>query len=261
MAEGGKVRSGIPALDLVLQGLQLGDNVVWQVDRLDDYCHFAVPFMRRALEDKRKCVYLRFAPHPPVLKPQPGLKIIELDPAPGFDVFSSAVHKVIEDEGKEAFYVFDNLSALVVDWATDQLLANFFQVTCPFLFELDTVAYFALTRGKHSHAAIGAINSTTQLLIEVYRADNRLYIHPIKVWNRYSNQMFLPHVVNGDEITPVSRSGDAGNVSASAHQHPLGNGVQSIAPWESVYSRLSRYREEAEHGAEDSEFIALKQEF
>ena len=69
----------------------------------------------------------------------PASRSIEVDPGPGFDAFSGEVHRIIEERGKEVFYVFDNLSALVVEWATDELLANFFQVTCPFLFELDTV--------------------------------------------------------------------------------------------------------------------------
>jgi len=38
------VRSGLPQLDDLLQGLRLGDNVVWQVDRLEDYTYFTDPF-------------------------------------------------------------------------------------------------------------------------------------------------------------------------------------------------------------------------
>ena len=83
------------------------------------------------------------------------------------------MHQIIEEEGREVFYVFDNLSALVVEWATDELLANFFQVTCPFLFELDTVAYFALTRGRHSHSAVARIRDTTQILLDVYQVEGR----------------------------------------------------------------------------------------
>jgi hypothetical protein len=255
------VKSGISPLDDVLKGLQLGDNVVWQVDRLDDYKYFARPFLRQALQDKRKVVYMRFAPHEPVLEPEQGLEIVKLDPGPGFDVFSSAVHKIIEDHGREVFYVFDNLSALVFDWATDELLANFFQVTCPFLYELDTVTYFALTRGKHSHGVLDRIKSTTQVLLEAYRARDRLYIQPLKVWQRYASTMFLPHVVEDQAIIPVSRSGDASAVLAHAHQHPLGLNTHSIAPWESVYARLMQYQESrGELDEADTEIIALKQE-
>ena len=71
-------------------------------------------------------------------------------------------------------------------------MGNFFRVTCPYLFQLDTVAYFPLLRGRHSFEAVERIRDTTQLLLDVYRGD-RIYLHPLKVWNRYSTRMFLPH--------------------------------------------------------------------
>ena len=69
MMPSGIVTSGLSALDQVLQGLRLGDNVVWQVDRLDDYRHFAEPFARQAIRDNRRTIYFRFAPHAPILPP------------------------------------------------------------------------------------------------------------------------------------------------------------------------------------------------
>jgi len=39
-----KIQSGLPPLDDLLQGLRRGDNVVWQVDRLEDYPDFAQAF-------------------------------------------------------------------------------------------------------------------------------------------------------------------------------------------------------------------------
>ena len=253
------VASGLAPLDEVLQGLRLGDNVVWQVDRLEDYVQFAEPFARRALQDGRRCVYLRFAPHPPILPPLDGLTTIEVDPHAGFDAFSGAVHQIIEAEGREVFYVFDSLSALVVEWATDELLANFFQVTCPFLFELDTVAYFALTRGRHRHSAVARIRDTTQLLLDVYRADGGTYLHPLKVWDRYSPQMFLPHIMTDPVWTPVFGSGDAALLSASAFRKPLK--AKPLAPWESVYRRLMQYHEAGlDLDEKTPEIAALKQE-
>jgi len=254
--------SGFEPLDEVLQGLRLGDNVVWQVDNLDDYTYFAEPFADQAIRDGCDCVYLRFAPHLPILKPRPGLEIVEVDPGQGFDVFSSAVHKIIHDRGKGVFYIFDNLSTLVEEWATDELLANFFQVTCPYLFELDTVTYFALTRGQHAHSAVARIRDTTQILIDAYHVDENLYIHPVKVWDRYSSQMFLPHRVSGNRWSPVFQSGDASAVTTRARQHPLRIKARSIAPWESVYQRLLRYQETRRHVPEMTpEVAALKQEF
>jgi pyruvate,water dikinase len=257
----GIVASGLPPLDQVLQGLRLGDNVVWQVDRLADYVHFAEPFARQAIREGRRTIYFRFAPHAPILPPLDGLATIEVSPHAGFDAFSGNLNHIIEAEGREVFYVFDSLSALVVEWATDELLANFFQVTCPFLFELDTVAYFALTRGRHSHSAVARIRDTTQLLLDVYRVEGNMYLHPIKVWDRYSPQMFLPHVMSDSAWTPVFGSGEAAALAASAIKKPLQVKAKSIAPWESVYRRLMQYHEAGlDLDEKMPEIAALKQE-
>ncbi|MFQ3548677.1 MAG: PEP/pyruvate-binding domain-containing protein [Armatimonadota bacterium] len=230
--------TGLDPLDDVLHGLRKGDNVVWQVDDLDDYIYFVEPLAKRALEQKRNLTYFRFAPHKPVLNPMEGLEIIEIDASRGFDYFSSQMHHIIDRNGLEAYYVLDSISYLVEKWATDELLANFFQVTCPYLFELDTITYFALARGKHSHNAVARIRDTTQILIDVYTIDDKKYIHPLKVWDRYSPQMFMPHVLKGEEFVPVIQSGYAAQISTVAQRNPLKHNAESIAPWESVYDKL-----------------------
>jgi len=256
------VNSGIAALDEVLKGLRLGDNVVWQVDNLKDYSYFVEPFADQAIRDSGNCVYLRFAPHPPIIGPRRGLMIKEVDPGHGFDFFSAEVHRVIEEWADKKFFLLDNLSALVEEWATDELLANFFQISCPFLRELDTVAYFALTRGQHAHSAVARIRDTTQVLIDVYRIKGRMYIHPLKVWDRYSPQMFLPHVVTEKSWQPVFQSGEAAEVSATARKQPLRAMESSIAPWDSVYNRLIQYREADKDSRQMvPEILALKEEF
>ena len=256
------INSGIAALDEALKGLRLGDNVVLQVDNLKDYSYFAEPFADQAIHDSGSCVYLRFAPHPPIIGSRQGLIIKEVDPRGGFDFFSAEVHRVIEEWAKKKFFIFDNLSALVEEWATDELLANFFQVTCPFLRELDTVAYFALTRGQHAHNAVARIRDTTQVLIDVYRIKGTMYIHPLKVWDRYSPQMFLPHMVTERSWQPVFQSSEAAAVSATARKQPLRSMESSIAPWDSVYNKLVQYRETHKDSQQITpEVLALKEEF
>jgi len=254
--------SGIERLDEIIQGFRLGDNIVWKVESLDDYVTFAEPFIDRAIRDGRRCVYMRFAPHEPIIEPRDGLEIVQIDPSEGFDAFSGHVHHIIAERGREVFYVFDNLSALVVKWATDELLANFFQVTCPYLFELDTVAYFALTRGQHAYHAVARVRETTQVLIAVYNVKGKKYVHPLKAWDRYSPQMFLPHLVSEKEWSPVFSSGDAAEVATLASQKPLGVRASASAPWESVYAKLAQYREADRTLSETApEIAALKQEF
>lgn len=187
-----KVKSGLPGMDELLDYIRMGDNVVWSVSDLEDFSFFAVPFAEQAVREGRNVIYMRFAEHPPILAPRPGLKICKFDPDQGFEAFTVAIHDRITQEGKEAFYIFDSLSSLQSVWYTDLMMGNFFRVTCPYLFQLDTVAYFPLLRGRHSFQAVARIRDTTQLLLDVYRGD-RMYLHPLKVWNRYSTRMFLPH--------------------------------------------------------------------
>ena len=256
-----EISSGIQDLDSLLQGYLPGDNIVWQIDNLTDYAFFAERFAREAIANKLQCIYFRFASHPPILPDLPGVKVVTIDPAPGFDFFSGEVHNTIRDCARDARLVFDNLSSLVTTWATDELLANFFMVTCPYIFELGPVAYFALARGKHLHSAVARIRDTTQILIDIYHVKNSMYIHPIKVWNRYSSQMFLPHLVSDNGWAPVSISGDAAAVSTIALKQPLSTSVSSGAPWEVIYDRLQQYRSiEQQQNEYTPEIASLKHE-
>lgn len=193
MAAFDKICSGYPQMDEILDYIRLGDNVVWQISELDEFRMFAEPFARQAVKDGRNVIYIRFAQHDPVLKDLSGIKVREFDPDEGFEAFTVAIHEEITRQSIDAFYVFDCLSELQSVWYTDLMMGNFFRVTCPYLFELDTVAYFPLIRGRHSFDAVARIRDTTQLLLDVYSNEKYVYLHPLKVWNRYSDRMFLPH--------------------------------------------------------------------
>lgn len=192
-----RVLSGIPGLDDLLDYIRMGDNVVWQVTDLEEFRNFMEPFVEQAIGDRRNLIYMRFADHEPLLSPREGLKIFEFNPDKGFEAFTVDIYNRITIEGKDAFYVFDSLSSLQSVWYTDLMMGNFFRVTCPYLFKLDTVAYFPLLRGRHSFDAVARIRDTTQLLLDVHTGD-KLYVHPLKVWNRYSAKMFLPHSCSMD---------------------------------------------------------------
>ena len=194
MAAFERVLSGIPEMDQALDNIRLGDNVVWQVTRLDEFKLFLSPYVDQAVRDGRNLIYIRFASHEPLVEERQGVKIVTVELSHRFENFTVEIHNLIEHEGEDAFYVFDCLSELQTAWATDLMMGNFFRVTCPFLFKLNTVAFFPLIRGKHSFKAIAKIRDTTQLLMDVYSDEAQVYVRPLKVWNRYSETMFLPHV-------------------------------------------------------------------
>ena len=196
MAAFERILSGIPEMDEALDNIRLGDNVVWRVSTLDEFHLFVDPYLEQAIKDHRNIIYVRFASHPPITEGHPEIKTVHIELSHRFETFSVAIHNLIAEEGSDAFYVFDCLSELPTAWATDLMMGNFFRVTCPFLFQLDTVAFFPLIRGRHSLASTAKIQDTTQLFLDVYSDGKAVYVRPGKVWNRESETMFLPHLYN-----------------------------------------------------------------
>ncbi|NLM47136.1 MAG: hypothetical protein GX200_10105 [Firmicutes bacterium] len=213
-----QVKSGIAGLDKVIDYLRLGDNVVWQVDTIDDYARMAEAFVEQAILDKRRIVYFRFGDHQPLIKHRPEVKIYRVDPATRFESFTTEIYKTLEQEGKRVLYVFDCLTDLLQYWYSDLMIGNFFKVICPFLYELDTVAYFALLRNVHTNSTIAGIRETTQVLLDLHRVNNNLYVHPLKAWQRYSPTMFFPHRLHDQEAECITASSEAAELFAALNR-------------------------------------------
>ena len=272
MAPFDRIKSGIPGLDKALDNIRLGDNVVWNVTNLYEFSYFVNPYVKQAKEDNRNLIYIRFANHPPLIEmteedfrlleieknnpdtefcmiERDGIKIYQLDPYKQFETFTLEVHRIIEKEGFDAFYVFDCLSDLQAVWSTDLMMGNFFKVTCPFLFQLDTVAYFPILRGRHSYEAIAKIRETTQLFLNVYsNSAEEVYVAPLKVWNRYSQTMFLGHKFNpvtgfvkvlqdGQEVSKYYKT-----INSDKYQNE-----QTLDSWERYMLQVKREHEEGKN--------------
>lgn len=237
MAAFDRILSGLPGLDRALDNIRLGDNVVWRVSCVDDFRFFVEPYVRQAMADKRNLIYIRFAHHAELVPEQPGVRRYTLDPSEGFEPFTVAVHDIVEREGTDAFYVFDCLSELQVVWAADLMMGNFFRVTCPFLFELDTVAFFPLIRGRHSFDAIARIRDTTQLLLDAYCDGDTRYVQPLKVWNRFSSTMFLPHRFEADgSLLPLTDGVGIAQFYALLDEEEDRAADQNLDSWERFFS-------------------------
>ncbi len=229
--------TGLKGLDEILCGLNRGDNIVWQVDSIEDYCHFVGPYIRKAIDDGRNVVYMRFAMHEPLVEDQPAITTYQLDSTSGFEAFSTQVHTIISQEGPETYYLFDCLSDLQFAWATDMMIDNFFMVTCPYLFDLDTITYFAILRNHHSFKTIARIRATTQLLLDVYNFKGAFYVHPLKVWKRYSPTMFLPHLQEEESFSPIISSVDASNLFSHITGKGLDGSARTLDYWDRLFMK------------------------
>ena len=249
MAAFDRVCSGIPAMDRALDNIRMGDNVVWQVSSLEEYRVVAQAFAAQAIRDGRNLLYIRFADHEPILEPMDGLRIVPVELSHRFETFTIRIHELIEKEGRDAFYVFDCLSELEEAWATDLMMGNFFHLTCPFLFVLDTVAYFPVLRGRHSFDAIAKIRETTQLFLDVFPGTGtELYVRPVKVWERSGPTMFQPHLFRPE--SGVFRALSEGMEISRFYREMNSSGTGSAAPsmdsWERFFQRTKMKYENGE---------------
>ncbi|HOH73516.1 MAG TPA: PEP/pyruvate-binding domain-containing protein [Syntrophales bacterium] len=250
-----RVSSGIQGLDEVLNYLRSGDNVVLQVDDIEDYRRFVLPFVEEALRNNERVVYMRFARHAPLLDPG-RVTVYKLNADTGFESFSTQVHNIIRQEGRDVFYVFDSLSDLLLAWATDLMIGNFFVITCPYLFELNTVAYFAILRGRHSFKTVARIRETTQVLLDIYNYQGRICVHPLKAWHRYTPTMFLPHITEGDKYLPIMNSVDATQLFSFLAQKSSVNAERHLDYWDRIFLRAREVLADPEAVVEKQEMIA-----
>jgi len=234
------ISTGMPGLDRVLSNLRTGDNVVWEVDSVAEYRPFLEPIIQEAARLGVPMIYFRFARHAPLVAARPGVTIHQLDPQEGFERFMTGILDVIEAAGVGAFYIFDCLSDLAADWFSDRMLGNFFMITCPYLYELDTIAYFALLKHHHSVHATGAIFNTAQVIIEVYRKDDRFAIHPLKVWQRSSPTMYTLHSWEGDQFKPVTSSATITDILARVPKPWLEFTIHRPGIWGQTFHHAQR---------------------
>lgn len=232
MAVYDKASTGLEGFDKVIDSLRLGDNVVWQVDSASDYKMMVDPFVAKAKLDKRKLVYIRFGSHEPVVDESSDVIIYKIDANKGFETFATEVHKIVKEGGRKTFYVFDCLTDLLKSWYSDLMIGNFFKVTCPYLYELETIAYFAIVRDAHTFATIAGIRETTQLLLDLYRVNEKLYVHPLKVWQRYSSTMFFPHLIQGDDAICITSSSEVAELFSS-----IKRGEERLDYWNVTFNK------------------------
>ena len=104
MAAFDRVLSGIPQMDECFDNIRLGDNVVWRVDRLEDFRLFVEPYVEQAIRDGRNLIYIRFASHEPFFTEREGLKTLQ-EKHPDIDIYCGC----LDDHLNENAYIVPGL--------------------------------------------------------------------------------------------------------------------------------------------------------
>jgi pyruvate,water dikinase len=233
--------TGHPGLDRIFRGVIPGDNIVWHIETVEDYRCFVKPYCDFARQTEKTLTYFRFAKHEPLLTENSHVQICTLDPEKGFETFIADLHQVIKQNGRGGYYLFDCLSDLAEYWYSDQMLGNFFMLTCPYLFDIEAVAYFALYRNYHFyHHATEPIINTAQVSCNVYRYQGDMYVYPLKVLQRYSPTMYMLHRWHDDDFPIVTHSATISEVLHSQARSPL----EPIQAAQGIWNRVLRQAEE-----------------
>lgn len=275
--------TGVPGLDRLIRGPLRGDNIVFRIDNLEEYRLFCrrvarvrmaaaqIPAVfgaaadrpaarRRAPADhappKRPVVYFRFAQHDPLFTEEEeedlGVETRRLPLDEGFEHFITSAHEHILSLGETATLLFDSLSDLSGYYYSDRMIGNFFQLTCPLILQTGSLAYFALRRNLHSYHAVEPITATTQIMVDLYRRDDSVYIRPVKTDSRNDEATFvLFRWDTAERLTPIN---DSAGIVAVLNAQPW-PGLQSasyrmVGVWDRLFQRAENTLETANPGPE-----------
>jgi transcriptional regulator with XRE-family HTH domain len=204
MPERIKTGTGIEQLDYILDGLYIGDNVVWYDDAGSLASVFYMNLLRVSMTQNKPLIYVSFDRSPKNLLDKLGSlaenrELIILDcftygKGEGSDIFKKfynendtelpckimivkkpsrvdhvmdafyGVHETLEGDVR---FVFESLTGMQELWGGEEHIIKFYGHSCPRLYELNTIAYWILEKGAHSQRLKANINQIAQVAIDL----------------------------------------------------------------------------------------------
>ncbi len=224
-----KISSGLSGLDRVLNGLYIGDNVIWHDTAGSLAMKFCLAFIKASRRDNKSLVYVSFDRSPKNLIENLGtlaqhqqLTILDCftngkgDNAQIFNKFYEKdgaqwpyqVIKITRPENPEAVldailglhktlandvrFVFESLTGMADLWQGEDQVLRFYSHTCPRLYELDTIAYWILEKEAHSGRLRAHINQIAQAAVDLSMARGETRFKVIKAENRSPKMLGKP---------------------------------------------------------------------
>ncbi|MCK4477554.1 hypothetical protein KAU88_03375 [Candidatus Bathyarchaeota archaeon] len=235
--------TGVKNLDEILEGgLFLGENVVWEVESGTFTREFMGAFMKQGIEEGNSVIYFDFIYPPqaiifhlkPLINQLPEgweKKLLVLDcfsEAGGqgelifsdfYDKAPSWMRRVPSSKDPERFHhffgrierefvtsgtrlIFYSLSMMEHIWGRDAV-KSFFGHVCPALYAYKTLAYWPMIKKAHPTEFIAMIEHMTQVVIDLSKEKDGMFLTVRKGGRRYSPSTYEQHkyVTDGLEIS------------------------------------------------------------
>lgn len=223
------VSSGVQQLDQLLDGLFIGDNVIW-LDDAGSLAHvFCREFIQSSREQHKPFIYVSFDRSPKnlldKLGPQadyPEMVILDCftcgrgasselflkfyDHLPGDFTgrlqmvehpddraqLSTALYDLHARLSGDVRLVFESLTGMRELWGGEEQLAEFYSAACPRLYELDTIAYWILEKEAHSSRLKARIGQVAQVVIDLSIRRGTTYLSVLKADQRHPDHRRKP---------------------------------------------------------------------
>ncbi|MDQ4134354.1 MAG: helix-turn-helix domain-containing protein [Actinomycetota bacterium] len=167
---GERLRSGVADLDELIDGLILGDNVVWVIDDDETAARIEDAMLAEAISRGQRCLYVTTSTDPRRLRARLDPAVTVLDARPRGTHGDAAALEMAIIEGVRGTppgtVVVDRLDRLARRWGADRAV-GFFSRVCPRMFDLGALAYWRAPRKDLGNAVIDRITKVTQCVFEV----------------------------------------------------------------------------------------------
>ncbi len=232
-----KISSVIESLNKLIDSVYIGDNVVWEVDAGTSYDVFLHNFIRQSFDDSQKVIYVSFNKSPQNIMNKLNsfvspehlilidcftsgkgkndntflkyyenplkVKIVKINDPRNINQFTQKLNSIEDSLPPGARYVFDSLTGMQDLWGDENNTYKFFTYMCPRLYDLDTIAYWILEKEAHSQKFKANLRHITQVVFDIYKRRDMLYIKAIKLDGRQNREAFKPHLfeIDGKNVT------------------------------------------------------------
>jgi len=251
--------TGVEALDDLLGGVRVGDNIVWETDSGAPMQAFVAAFLRSAAGRGRQVLFVSFNFSPQTVltqiagaEPYPQLTLLDCftsGKGEGDPLFAEFYHTAeprtggsvvrvespgraeevqqalarVEEEEKPECYVFDSLTGMLELWADEGQVLRFFAHICPRLYDLRTVAYWILEKGAHSESFLANLRHITQVFVELSVVQGKDVLVVRKVVGRENARIGVPQSFRVREGQPEFGEAAVG----AAHEEEV---VRNLGP-------------------------------
>jgi transcriptional regulator with XRE-family HTH domain len=244
-----KVTSGVDQLDELLDGLYIGDNVVWYDEAASLATVFCENFIRTSLNEAKPLIYVSFDRSPRNLieklgplaqserlvimdcftagkgagsavflkfyrdgEPAPPCRLVRVDHPLDMQEVMSVLYRIHETLSGDVRLVFESVTGMQGLWGGEEQIVRFYSHTCPRLYELNSIAYWLMEKKAHSQALRARINQVAQVALELSVKRGNTSLTVLKAEGRELQTLNKPFYfrIDGDQVAFVSRRAASG---------------------------------------------------